>query len=213
MSALFFMRFLRRPFQIASLVPSSKALVDRVAGKIDFERARVIVEYGPGDGVHSREIARRMRQDCQLLLFELDAALAYDLERQFAGDPRVQVIGQDAARLESELRRRGIGECDVILSGIPFSIMKIESKRALVQMTYDALAQGGRFIVYQLTNELRRHATSFGCAESEYFLRNIPPMFITIFEKTQTHTDAPESGLTEAAARIGAPPSRLRKRT
>jgi phospholipid N-methyltransferase len=93
MSALFFMRFLRRPFQIASLVPSSKALVDRVAGKIDFERARVIVEYGPGDGVHSREIARRMRQDCQLLLFELDAALAYDLERQFAGDPRVQVIG------------------------------------------------------------------------------------------------------------------------
>jgi hypothetical protein len=91
--------------------------------------------------------------------------------------------------------------------------MKIESKRALVQMTYDALAQGGRFIVYQLTNELRRHATSFGCAESEYFLRNIPPMFITIFEKTQTHTDAPESGLTEAAARIGAPPSRLRKRT
>ena len=61
MSVLFFKRFLQRPFQIASIVPSSKALVERVADKIDFERARVIAEYGPGVGVHSREIARRMR--------------------------------------------------------------------------------------------------------------------------------------------------------
>ena len=48
MSVLFFKRFLQRPFQIASIVPSSKALVERVADKIDFERARVIAEYGPG---------------------------------------------------------------------------------------------------------------------------------------------------------------------
>jgi len=68
MSALFFKRFLKRPFQIASIVPSSKALVERVADKIDFDRARVIAEYGPGEGVHSREIARRMRADCQLLV-------------------------------------------------------------------------------------------------------------------------------------------------
>src|SRR6266513_3086579 len=76
MSALFFKRFLKRPFQIASIIPSSKALVERVADKIDFDRARVIAEYGPGEGVHSREIARRMRPDCQLLLFELDPAFS-----------------------------------------------------------------------------------------------------------------------------------------
>src|SRR5258708_27774654 len=72
MSALFFKRFLKRPFQIASIIPSSRALVERVADKIDFDHARVIAEYGPGEGVHSREIARRMRPDCQLLLFELE---------------------------------------------------------------------------------------------------------------------------------------------
>src|SRR5438067_484523 len=48
MSALFFKRFLKRPFQIASIVPSSKALVERVAEKIDFDRARVI-HYLSGD--------------------------------------------------------------------------------------------------------------------------------------------------------------------
>ena len=104
MSALFFKRFLQRPWQIASIVPSSKALVERVSSKIDFDRARVIAEYGPGEGVHSREIARRMRPDAQLLLFELDPAFSRDLERQFADDPRVHVINLDAARLPQELK-------------------------------------------------------------------------------------------------------------
>src|ERR1700680_5073157 len=108
MSALFFKRFLKRPFQIAAIVPSSKALVERVADKIDFDRARVIAEYGPGEGVHSREIARRMRSDAQLLLFELDSAFSRDLRRQFAGDHRVHVLNQDAAALPQEMKRRGI---------------------------------------------------------------------------------------------------------
>src|ERR1041384_6466286 len=38
---------------------------------------------------------------------------------------------------------------------------------------------------YQVTNELRQHATLFDRAESEYFLQNIPPMFITVFHKMQ----------------------------
>jgi phospholipid N-methyltransferase len=183
-SALFFKRFLQRPFQIASIVPSSKALVERVASKMDFSQPRVIAEYGPGEGVHSREVARRMTADSHLLLFELDPAFARDLERQFADDPRVHVIHGDAASLPFELKRRGIACCDYILSGIPFSILKIEKKRALLRKTYDALAPGGSFIIYQVTNELKQHATLFEHGESEYFLQNIPPMFITVFHKT-----------------------------
>ena len=183
-STLFFKQFLKRPFQIASIIPSSRALVERVASKMDFSQPRVIAEYGPGEGVHSREIVRRMCPDSTLLLFELDRAFARDLERQFAGDRRVQVIHGDAASLLHELKRRDIDCCDYILSGIPFSILKIEKKRALLQKTHDALAPRGRFIIYQVTNELKQHATHFEHAQSEYFLQNIPPMFITIFQKT-----------------------------
>ncbi len=151
---------------------------------MDFTKLRVIAEYGPGEGVHSREIARRMTPDSHLLLFELDAALARTLQRQFASDPRVHVIHGDAASLPYELKRHGFSSCDYILSGIPFSILKIDKKRALLRKTYEALKQGGKFIIYQVTNELRQHATVFQSAESEYFLQNIPPMFITVFHKT-----------------------------
>jgi len=195
MSVLFFKRFLQRPFQIASIVPSSKALVERVADKIDFDRARVIAEYGPGVGVHSREIAHRMRPEAQLLLFELDPAFSHDLKRQFADDPRVHVINSDAASLPAELRRRSIAYCDYILSGIPFSILPIDKKRALLQKTHAALAPGGRFIIYQVTNELKQHAKIFDRAKSEYFLQNIPPMFITVFEKTNALNGYPHPAI------------------
>lgn len=186
MSVLFFKRFLQRPFQVASIIPSSKALVERVSGKMDFTQPRVIAEYGPGEGVHSREIARRMSADSTLLLFELDADFSRDLERQFANDPRVHVVHGDAAQLTGELRSRGIPSCDYIVSGIPFSILDIDKKRALLQQTHDAVTPGGSFIIYQVTNELRQHATHFDTAHSEYFLQNIPPMFITVFHKANT---------------------------
>jgi phospholipid N-methyltransferase len=199
MSVLFFKRFLKRPLQIASIIPSSKALVERVASKIDFARARVIAEYGPGEGAHSRELALRMRPDAQLLLFELDPAFSRDLKRQFAHDPRVHVINANAGTIGCELARRCIAECDYILSGIPFSILDLEKKRDLLRQTHDALTPGGAFIIYQVTNELRQHATEFAGAESEYFFQNIPPMFITVFRKAAMHNG---NGATDPATRF-----------
>jgi phosphatidylethanolamine/phosphatidyl-N-methylethanolamine N-methyltransferase len=126
-----------------------------------------------------------MRPDAQLLLFELDPDFSRDLTRQFARDRRVSVINANAATIRSELARRGIAHCDYIISGIPFSILEIEKKRDLLRQTHDALAPGGAFIIYQVTNELRQHATDFAPeSASEYFLQNIPPMFITVFRKT-----------------------------
>ena len=183
-SALFFKQFLKRPFRIASIVPSSKALVERVASKMDFSQPRVIARYGPG-----KEVAfhARLHDGCVRIRSSSvrvgPSVRAGSGTLQFAGDRRVRVIHGDAASLPHELKRHGIDSCDYILSGIPFSILKIEKKRALLQKTHDALSPGGSFIIYQVTNELKQHAIHFERAESEYFLQNIPPMFITVFQK------------------------------
>ena len=204
MSVLFFKRFLKRPLQIASIVPSSRVLVERVANKIDFDRARIIAEYGPGEGAHSRELAQRMRPNAQLLLFELDPAFSRDLKRQFANDRRVHVINANAATIGGELVRRGIAQCDYIVSGIPFSILEIDKKRDLLRQTHDALTPGGAFIIYQVTNELRQHAIDFASANSEYVLQNIPPMFITVFRKDSMRNG---NGATDRATRFSSAPA------
>jgi phospholipid N-methyltransferase len=186
MSALFFKRFLSRPWQVASIIPSSKQLTRRIMSKFDFTEPRVIVEYGPGEGCHTREIARRMHRDSTLLLLELDPELAGHLRGQFRHNPRVHVINASADLITSELAKLGLAHCDYIVSGIPFSTMEINLKRALLQRTFDALSPKATsaFIIYQFTNELRNHARHFPHAESEYFLANIPPCFITVFYKS-----------------------------
>jgi phospholipid N-methyltransferase len=186
MSAIFLKRFLQRPFQVASIIPSSRTLIRRVAGKMDFSQPRVIAEYGPGEGCHTREILSRLHPDSKLILFELDPEFAQHLEDQFRGDNRVTVLNSDAALLCQELAKRGYPLCDYIVSGIPFSILEPEKKRELLRSTFDSLApqDHSAFIIYQVTNELVGHCRHFPRMESEYCLQNIPPMFVTKFYKT-----------------------------
>lgn len=192
MSALFLKRFLSRPMQVASIIPSSKTLIRRVASKFDFSAPRVIVEFGPGEGCHTREIISRMHPDSQLILFELDPELATHLQQQFAEDPRITVLNADAQTLPAELARRGFAHCDYVVSGIPFSVLEVGKKRALLQKIHDCLspAPTSAFIIYQVTNELRGHATVFHCADTEYCLQNIPPMFVTVFRKPSVNGHA-----------------------
>lgn len=185
-AALFFKRFLQRPMQVASIVPSSTALIRRVADKFDFSQPRVIAEFGPGEGCHTREIVRRMDANSKLLLFELDPELANHLRHFFRDDPRVSVANTDARNLSHELLRRGIPHCDYVVSGIPFSTMDLKKKRELLHSISDSLAPtpAAAFIIYQVTNELRAHCSSiFPRIESEYCLQNIPPMFVSVFYK------------------------------
>jgi phospholipid N-methyltransferase len=187
MSALFLKRFLRNPFQVASVVPSSQALIRRVSGKMDHTGPRVIAEYGPGEGCHTREIARRMHPESRLLLFELDGALCKHLQKQFAHDRRISVHHADCANLPQVLADHDLGQCDYVVSGIPFSILEKTKKREILTNTHAVLRPEphSAFIIYQVTNELRTkgHCDHFARAESEYCLINIPPMFVTKFYK------------------------------
>ena len=185
-AVLFFKRFLQRPMQVASIVPSSRMLIDRVASKFDFSVPRTIAEFGPGEGCHTREIVRRMHPESRLLLFELDPELANHLRVQFRDDPRISVLNTDAAALPAELAKLGIQHCDYVVSGIPFSTMEIGKKRELLRGIAQSLAPNAHsaFIIYQVTNELRGHGDKiFPRIKSEYCLQNIPPMFVTVFFK------------------------------
>ncbi len=176
-------------------------MIRQVSGKMDLSRPVVVAEYGPGEGCHTREMLKRAHPESKFLLFELDPEFCRDLERQFAHDARVTVIQDDCATLPAELARQNLTHCDYIVSGIPFSTMELGKKRQILRETHAALKPGGDFIIYQVTNELRRHATPdiFPRADSEYFLKNVPPMFITVFHKDPAPT-AKEGGTSRSSS-------------
>src|SRR3984893_18626004 len=70
-AALLFARnFLRHPVMLGSIVPRSRFLIRRLLAPIDWSQARVIVEYGPGVGVGTRQSLRNMRRDAALIVLE-----------------------------------------------------------------------------------------------------------------------------------------------
>ncbi len=56
--ALFTRNFLKSPAMLGSVIPSSSFLVNDMMSQVDWQRARVLVEYGPGVGTFTREILK-----------------------------------------------------------------------------------------------------------------------------------------------------------
>lgn len=179
----FLKSFIKSPAQVASVIPSSRFLVEKVSSKMDLSGPRIIAEFGPGEGVHTRELLRRCHPETKLILFELNKELAEELRREFSDDPRVEILNEDCRNIANIARERGIEGFDYIFSGIPFSLMDKDMKQELMYEIYEALKPNSCFIIYQVTNELKRFGKHFDQLESEWCPLNVPPMFVTVYHK------------------------------
>lgn len=183
MSLLFFKRVLANPLRVGYVVPSSPFLTRQTAKRIDFSQPRVVVELGPGEGCHSRQIVKRMSADSRLILVELDEEFVMHLRKHFANDSRVTVLHTDAQHLPETLRELGHNHCDYIVSGLPFLVIEEETRNKILQNIADAMHEKSRFITYQVTDQLCANAHLFELAGREYCPLNIPPINVFEFKK------------------------------
>jgi phospholipid N-methyltransferase len=140
---------------LGSIVPSSRFLVRRLLAPIDWSQARVIVEYGPGVGVVTRQILRKMRPDAALIVIETNPEFVAFLTSAIA-DARLKVVEAPADRVVEILQEFGHTRADYIISGIPFSTMAPEVRERTLRYTYLALAPGGVFLVFQFSARVLR---------------------------------------------------------
>jgi phospholipid N-methyltransferase len=150
---LFARTFLKNPVMLGSVIPSSRFLIDAVLEPIDWARANVIVEYGPGVGTITGEILKRMRTDAKLIVIEMNREFVSFLREAF-NDTRLVVVDGSAANVRDILGANGFENAEYIISGIPLGSMPIRVREQIVRETKVALAPGGAFIVYQFTSRV-----------------------------------------------------------
>ena len=138
---LFARNFFRHPRMLGSLVPSSRFLIRELLDPIRWDRARVIVEYGPGVGGITAEILQRMRPDAQLIAIETNAEFVKHL-RQSLPDDRLHVVSGSAADVRSILESLGIDRASYVISGIPFSTLPRMQREHILEQTRAALESG-----------------------------------------------------------------------
>ncbi|HEX2328404.1 MAG TPA: methyltransferase [Candidatus Angelobacter sp.] len=147
---LFAKNFLQHPRMLGSLIPSSRFLVERLLKKVDWGRARTIVEYGPGVGTITGQILARMKPQTRLVVFEMNEDFVRYLNRTFP-DPRLHVVHGSAENVQRELERLKLDGADYIISGIPFTTMPKELRDQIMRESRAALKPGGAVLVYQFT--------------------------------------------------------------
>lgn len=150
---LFTRNFFRHPRMLGSIVPSSRFLIKQLLHPVDWARARVIVEYGPGVGGITAEVLRRMRPDAMLIAIEMNPDFVSYLRASFS-DERLRVVEGSAVSVDEILRRFGRSRADYIISGIPFSTIRAPLRERILRKTCDVLAPGGAFLVYQFSTRV-----------------------------------------------------------
>ncbi len=159
---------------------------------MDLSRPVVVAEYGPGEGCHTREMLKRAHPESKFLLFELDPEFC---PRSGTAVRRRSARDGDQRRIAPRCPRNWPSRTSPIATTCcpAFRSARWRSARSgrFFKTRTIRSAPGGDFVIYQVTNELRGHATPtiFPRADSEYFLTNVPPMFITVFHKDAVPAD------------------------
>lgn len=172
---LFARNFFRHPAMLGSIIPSSPFLVNDVLSQVDWDRATVIVEYGPGVGTITQEILKRLRPDGVLAAIELNPQFVEFLQTKI-DDPRLRVVHGSAASARQVLTDLNLERADYIISGIPYSLIPDPTRQEIMQQARQMLSPDGTLLVYQFTDAVLPYLkSSFGSVRQEFQPLNILP--------------------------------------
>ena len=160
---------------VGSIIPSSRILIEKMLGRVDWENTKVFVESGPGVGTFTRPILDKLGPDARLVTIDTNPDFTRYLKESIDDQRLVPVTGS-AADVEKILEDRGLPKADFILSGLPFSTLPPGVGDAIAKATSEVIRPGGAFLVYQFSPKVRDFiAPHFDKIDRGFEWINVPP--------------------------------------
>ncbi|WP_214410373.1 class I SAM-dependent methyltransferase [Sphaerisporangium fuscum] len=144
-TALFFGQFMRSPGTTGAVAPSSRRLARLVTTPVPEKGDPVIVELGPGTGVFTDEIQRRLGGRGDHLAVEINPRLAARLADRH---PAAKIVVADAVNLPQLLAKHGHERADVVVSGLPWAAFPGELQDRLLEAIIGTLSPEGAFTTF-----------------------------------------------------------------
>lgn len=186
MRSLFFRQYLKNLRTVGAVAPSSRYLARKMTEAINFDTAKVIVEYGPGTGAITSELVRQLRPGTRLLVIEANQAFYEHLRDTYDGRRSIEIIHDSAANTTQLLNIRGLKAPDCIISGLPFAALPLDVSRTILETTVQLLSTTGVFVTFQYTLLKRElFETYFDTLKITREVRNIPPAYVFRCQNTE----------------------------
>ena len=174
--------FIRDPFTVGSLWPSSSALSRALVNGCEFQPGDTVVELGPGTGAFTELLLKRSRGRGRMLALEISPTNISILQKRFA---RCEIIHDSAENL---VRYVEPGSAQCVVSGLAWGNMLPAMQDRILGAVLDSLAPDGQFVAFGYIHAKwfptslrfrRRLQESFPQVEATPIVwRNLPPAFV-----------------------------------
>ncbi len=130
-----------------TLIPSSRFLAEKMLKHIDFEKAKLIVELGSGNGAITKRILSKMNPRTKLICFEINDTFYEELLK--INNSQVTILKASAEDIIEEINKLNYKEADYIVSGLPLSILPKKLSESILIESHKVLKKEGRFVQFQ----------------------------------------------------------------
>ncbi len=180
--ALFLARWMKNPFRMGAVLPSSRVLCRKISQSIQAHPDMYVVELGGGTGQLTHEILETGISSKKLFVIEIDSILVDHLKVKF---PHVQVCQGNATRIDAIIPSSLHGKVSTIISGLPLLSFSEELQRKIIEAAFAVLAPDGEFIQFTYSPFSSFSSKRYGLQKRRagFVFRNIPPATIWAYKK------------------------------
>lgn len=186
---------LKNPRGLGTIAPSSPYLAKAVADAAAITHEYYVVEIGAGTGPLTEELSTRVHPD-KFMIFEPNPDMATILREKY---PQFPLYVEYASKLPQICAEKSWAHVDVVVSSIPWSLLKEKDIEETIDAVCKVLAPQGKMftLVYahaqyfpsSLTLEKKFNQSFEKVYRTKIVLGNIPPGYFLVGDtpkKTQT---------------------------
>ena len=189
--ALHFLRaFVLNPGRVGAVVPSSPALARAMVQGLSLAPGEAVLEYGPGTGPFTTQIARVLPGPEHYLGIERDRRFVTLLRARHPHLHFVEGSAEDAPQLAAKAGLRTIA---AVISGLPFATLPDAVQQGILAGLDQVVAPGRLFRTFQYVHAYqlpqavrfrRRMGQLFGPHQrSTVIWANLPPAFVLTWRR------------------------------
>lgn len=162
-----------------TIAPSSKHLINNCLKSIAFKDAKVILQFGAGDGCFTDVLLRRMSPSTQLHAFEINTQFYTHCTRRFSAYDNFHLHNTSAFIFDEVLADVGISNVDYIVSTLPLALFSKQDEHNLLSKSYKHLKNNGVYTQYQYSlKSYKALKTHFDKVNLGFTVLNVPPAFV-----------------------------------
>lgn len=174
----FFSQFIKDSREVGAVAPSSKSLGRKICSYIDFDKADLILELGPGNGVFTKLILERMKPNAKLVVFETNKPFCDFIEASIK-DERLILVNDSAEKIGEYLSKMGLGKVNYVVSSLPYTVFPKEVKNKILDECVEWMHKDAMYLQFQYSlNAKGLLKEKFDVVSYTFSLLNIPPAFV-----------------------------------